>query len=157
MSTEQWKDEVVNYVDKTRFAVLAYVRNDGTPLLRSMGSFVPDGLNLYFTTRRDAAKVKEIGDRRRISFFFEHEGQELNQWKNLLLVGDAVKVEEGDEHKQAVQLLSNRNPRFKERVDKGELPGTQIFRLNTEEVEFLDYGKGFGHVEKVTLRKVESI
>ncbi len=157
MSTEQWKNDVAAYADKTRFAVLAYVRNDGAPLLRSIGSFAPDGLNLYFTTRKDAAKVKEISDRRRISFFFEHEGQELAQWKNLLLVGDAVKVDEGDEFKHAVQLLSNRNPRFKDRVDKGELPGTQIFKLNTEEVEFLDYGKGLGHVEKVTLRKAESV
>lgn len=157
MSKVQLKDEVVNYVDKTRFAVLAYVRNDGTPLLRSMGSFVPDGLNLYFSTHKDAAKVKEIGDQQRISFFFEHEGQELNQWKNLLLLGDAIKVDGGDELDQAIKLLSNRNPRFKDRIDKGELPSTQIYRLNTEEIEFLDYGKGFGHVEKVTLRKAESI
>ena len=157
MSTEQLKNDVATYVDKTRFAVLAYVRSDGAPLLRSMGSFDPDGVNLYFSTRKEAAKVKEINDRRRISFFFEHEGQELTQWKNLLLVGDAVKVDEGDELKHAVQLLSNRNPRFKERIDKGELPSTQIFKLNTEEVEFLDYGKGFGHVEKVTLQKAESV
>jgi pyridoxamine 5'-phosphate oxidase len=157
MSTEQLKAEVASYVDKTRFAVLAYVRNDGIPLLRSMGSFVPDGVNLYFSSRKDAAKVKEIGDRSRISFFFEHEGQELNQWQNLLLLGDAVKVTDGAELDKAVQLLSNRNPRFKERIEKGELASTQIFRLNTEEFEFLDYGKGFGHVEKVTLQKTESV
>jgi len=157
MSTEHLRDDVATYVDKTRFAVLAYVRNDGAPLMRSIGSFVPDGVNLYFSTRKAAAKVKEISDRRRISFFFEHEGQELAQWKNLLLIGDAVKVEEGDEFRHAVQLLSDRNPRFKERVDNGELPSMLIFKLNTEEVEFLDYGKGFGHVEKVTLQKAESV
>lgn len=157
MSSEKFVNDVFSYVDKTHFAVLAYVRNDGTPLLRSIGSFAPNGLSLYFTTRKDAAKVKEIGDHKRISFFFEHEGQELSQWKNLLLVGDAVKIDDGDDFNQAVQLLSTRNPRFRERVAKGELPGTQIFRLNTEEIEFLDYGKGIGHVEKVTLKKAESL
>ncbi|MFZ2948505.1 MAG: pyridoxamine 5'-phosphate oxidase family protein [Desulfuromonadaceae bacterium] len=154
---DKFVNDVFSYIDKTRFAVLAYVRHDGTPLLRSIGSFVPNGLSLYFTTRKDAAKVKEISDRKRISFFFEHEGQELSAWKNLLLVGDAVKIDSGSDFDDAVQLLSARNPRFKDRVAKGELPSTQIFRLNTEEIEFLDYGKGIGHVEKVTLKKAESL
>ncbi|MBJ6724345.1 pyridoxamine 5'-phosphate oxidase family protein [Geomesophilobacter sediminis] len=157
MGREQWNNEVTTYVDKTRFAVLAYVREDGTPQLRSMGSFVPDGLKLYFSTRKDAAKVGEIGKQERITFFFEHEGQELNQWQNVHLAGPAARVEEGEEYRRAVQLLSERNPRFKERVEKGELPNIQLFRLDTEEVEFLDYGKGFGHVEKVTLRKSETV
>ena len=157
MSQEQWKQDVVTYVDKTRFAVLAYVRNDAAPLLRSMGSFVPSGLDLYFSTRKDAAKVKEIADNSRISFLFEHDNQELNQWQSVLLIGDAVKVDSGEELNKAVELLSNRNPRFRERVDKGELALTQIFKLKTEEVEYLDYGKGFGHVEKVILQKSESL
>lgn len=157
MSQEQWKQDVVTYVDKTRFAVLAYVRNDAAPLLRSMGSFVPSGLDLYFSTRKDAAKVKEIADNSRISFLFEHDNQELNQWKSVLLIGDAVRVDSGEEFTKAVDLLSSRNPRFKERVDKGELAHTQIFKLKSEEVEYLDYGKGFGHVEKVVLQKDESV
>lgn len=156
MSQEQWEKDVVSYIDKTRFAVLAYVRSDAAPLVRSMGSFVPSGLDLYFSTRKDAAKVKEIGDQKRVSFFFEHDDQELNQWQSVLLIGDAVKVDDGAELNRAVELLSNRSPRFKERVEKGELASTQIFRLKTDEVEYLDYGKGFGHVEKVTLRKAES-
>ncbi len=157
MGQEQWKQDVVRYIDNTRFAVLAYVRNDNAPLLRTMGSFVPSGLDLYFSTRKDAGKVKEIGDNGRISFLFEHDNQELNQWQSVLLVGAAVKVDSGDEFTKAVDLLSNRNPRFKERVEKGELAHTQIFKLKSEEVEYLDYGKGFGHVEKIVLQKDESL
>ncbi len=157
MSQEQWKEEVVNYIDQSRFAVLAYVRNDGAPVLRSMGSFVPYEQDIYFSTRKEAAKVKDIVERGRISFFFEHDGQELSQWKNVLLLGDAVKIDGGPELDQAVELLGNRNPRFKERVAKGELPNTQIFRLSTEEIEFLDYGRGVGHVQKITLKKEETL
>lgn len=156
MSQNAWQSEVTTYVDQTRFGVLAYLRNDGSPLLRSIGSFVPDGAGLYFTTRKDAAKVQSITDRKRISFLFEHDNQELSKWRSVLLIGDAEKVDAGAEYENAVSLLSNRNPRFKERVDKGELPTVQIFKLKTEEVEFLDYGKGFGHVQKVTLQKQES-
>lgn len=157
MSQEQWREEVAEYIDKTRFAVLAYVRNDEAPVLRSMGSFVASGLDLYFSTRKDAPKVKEIDERKRISFFFEHESQELGQWRNVLLIGDALRVGCGAELEKAVELLSSRNPRFKERIAKGELANTQIFKLKTSDIEYLDYGKGVGHVQKITLEKEESL
>lgn len=157
MSQEQWRDEVVDYVEATKFALLAYVRSDQAPVLRSMGSFVPSGLELYFSTRKDAAKVQEITENPRISFFFEHDDQELSKWRNILFIGQAEKVDKGDELARAVELLGNRNPRFKERVAKGELPFTQIFRLKTQEIEYLDYGKGIGHVQKIILRKEESL
>lgn len=157
MSQDQWREEVVDYVDRTKFAVLAYTRNDQAPIVRSMGSFVPSGLDLYFSTRRDAAKVQEISGRNRVSFFFEHDNQELGQWKNVLLIGEAEKVDSGAELDKAVELLGSRNPRFRERVARGELPDTQIFRLRTQEIEYLDYGKGLGHVRKITLEKEESL
>jgi general stress protein 26 len=156
MSQEAWKEEVVSYIDATRFAVLAYVRHDGTPLQRSMGSFAPKGLDLYFSTRKEAAKVQSISEQKRISFLFEHDDQELTQWKSVLLIGDAEKIDSGAELDLAVSTLSLRNPRFKERIDKGELPITQIFKLKAEEVEYLDYGKGFGQVQKTVLRKAET-
>ena len=156
MSQEAWKEEVVSYIDKTRFAVLAYVRNDGTPLQRSIGSFAPSGLDLYFSTRKEAAKVQAMSEQKRISFLFEHDNQDLNQWKSVLLIGDAEKIDRGAELDLAVKTLSQRNPRFKERIDKGELPITQIFKLKAEEVEYLDYGKGFGQVQKTVLRKAET-
>jgi pyridoxamine 5'-phosphate oxidase len=155
MSNDAWKEEVINYIDKTKFGVLGYVRNDGTPLLRSMGSFAPSGLDIYFSTRKQAAKVQAISGQKRISFLFEHDNQELNQWKNVLLTGDAELINPGPEQDKAVEILSNRSSRFKERIEKGELPQTQIFRLKTEEIEYLDYGKGFGHVQKITLQKPE--
>ena len=156
MSQEAWKEEVAGYIDATRFAVLAYVRNDGTPLQRSIGSFAPSGLDLYFSTRKEAAKVHAISEQKRISVLFEHDNQELTKWKSVLLIGDAEKIDSGAELDLAVETLSQRNPRFKERIAKGELPVTQIFKLKAEEVEYLDYGKGFGQVQKTILHKAET-
>ena len=157
MSQEQWRGEVTEYIDKTKFAVLAYVRNDQTPVQRSMGSFAPKGLDIYFSTRKDAHKVKEIVDNKRISFLFEHENQELSQWRNVLLIGEAAKTDNIEELDSAVELLSSRSPRFKERIAKGELANIQIFKLKTSEIEYLDYGKGIGHVQKIILEKDESL
>jgi pyridoxamine 5'-phosphate oxidase len=56
-----------------------------------------------------------------------------------------------------VGILSDRNPRFKERIEKGELPNIQLYKLKTRDIEYVDYGKGFGHVEKFTLNKEEEV
>lgn len=153
MSTTPLHREITDYIDTAAFGVLAYVRNDQTPVLRAMGSFVPDGLDLYFSTGRDAAKVREIDRHPRISFFFEHDNQELPTWRNVLLVGRAERIENVTELQRAVQLLSNRSPNFKDKVARGELTKTQIFKLRTDEIEYLDFGQGLGHVHKVVLDK----
>ena len=151
MSDKQFEEEVREYISTTRFAILSYVREDRVPVPRSMCSFVPDGLDIYFSTPKVTAKVKEIGINKRVSFFFEHDNQALDSWKSVLLIGEAEQVEQEPELSKAVGLLSGRNPRFKERVAKGELPNTAIFKIRTREVEYLDYSKGPGFVQKFKL------
>jgi nitroimidazol reductase NimA-like FMN-containing flavoprotein (pyridoxamine 5'-phosphate oxidase superfamily) len=150
---DQKHEEISDYIEKSKFAILTYVREDLAPVSRTMGSFAPDGLDLFFSTRKDAAKVAEITRNRQVSFFFEHDGQSPSEWRSVLLIGDSG-VAEGEELKKAVALLSARNPRFRERAAKGELADTLIFKINTKEVEFLDRSKGHGFVQKVDLRTI---
>ncbi|BBB89529.1 MAG TPA: pyridoxamine 5'-phosphate oxidase family protein [Methylomusa anaerophila] len=151
MSNEQWKQEVLNYITETRFAILSYVREDNVPVLRSMGSFVPSGLDIYFSTKKSAAKVQGIEKNKQVSFFFEHDNQTLDSWKSVLLIGEAAQVEQESELNKAVALLSDRSPRFKERIANGDLPNTAIFKITAREVEYLDYSKGPGFVQKFKL------
>lgn len=151
MSNTQWEEEVIDYIAKSSFAILAYVREDKTPILRSMGSFATSGLDLYFTSRKDSVKVKEIEINQQVSFFFEHDNQSLPSWKSVLLSGKVELIEKEPEFSKGVELLCNKNPRFKERVAKGELETSGIFKIKTREIEYLDYSKGFGFVQKFKL------
>ncbi len=151
MSETSWQSDVVDYITTTRFAVLGYVREDRTPLLRSMGSFVLSGFNLYFSSGKEAPKVREIEKNPQVSFFFEHDNQNLETWKSVLISGRAKLLISGTEYDNAIELLGDRSPRFRERVAKGELVNTVIFKIKTEEIEYLDYSKGFGAVNKYKL------
>jgi general stress protein 26 len=151
MSEEKNFTEILDYIANSKTAVLTYVREDLAPVSRAMGSFTPDGLDLYFSTRKVAAKVGEIFRNKRVSFFFEHDNQTPDAWKNVLLIGDAEQVTEGHDLEAAVELLSARNPRFMERIAQGELPNTAIFRIRTKEIEYLNRSKGYGYVQKVSL------
>ncbi len=136
--------EVRQYISDSKFAVLNYVRDDLAPIARSIGSFFLDGDDLFFSTGKDAAKVSEIAKRPRVSLHFEHEGQSLESWKNLLLVGDAELISPGSpEQQRAIEALSVKSPRFRERVARGELASIAIFRVHVREYHYLDFTKGY--------------
>jgi general stress protein 26 len=155
MPLEQKKSEITDYANTSRFANLAYIRHDGSPVLRTLGSFALSGYDVIFSTKKEAAKVREISENNKVSFYFEHYGQQLSTWKSALFIGEAHKVENARELDWAIGILSDRNPRFKDRIAKGELPNIQLFKVNTRDIEYIDYSKGAGHVEKFTLSKEE--
>jgi general stress protein 26 len=155
MPLEQKKSEITDYANSARFANLAYIRHDGSPVLRTVGSFALAGYDVIFSTKKEAAKVRDISENNKVSFYFEHDGQQLPLWKSALFIGEAHKVEEARELDWAIGILSDRNPRFKDRIAKGELPNIQLFKVHTRDIEYIDYSKGAGHVEKFTLSKEE--
>lgn len=143
--------EILDYIASSKTGVLTYVREDLAPVSRAMGSFTPDGIDLIFSTRKVAAKVREITRNKRVSFFFEHENQTADAWMNVLLIGDAEHVTDESDLAAAVERLSARSPRFRERIAQGELRNTAIFRVRTKEVEYLDRSKGYGFVQKIVV------
>jgi pyridoxamine 5'-phosphate oxidase len=157
MATQTWEQEIDKYLDAVRFGLLAYVRGDGTPVQRRLGSFAKDGNRIFFSTRGDAAKVQEIHKQPRVSFLLEAEGQELPKWKSALILGKASVLPEGPDLKRAVEVISARNPRFKERVGKEGLANTRIFAIQATEIDITDYSKGFGHSEKINVRSDEVV
>jgi len=141
MSAQDYS-EILEYISASKFGLLTYVRSDRTPISRAMGSFAPEGINLYFSTARDSAKVPELQESGRVSFYFEHDGQAPERWKSVLLIGDAELLEGGESYSAAVTGLAAKSPRFRDRVEKGDLAGAAVYRVNTREVQFLDRSKG---------------
>ena len=139
MSQTNNKSEIQKYILDSKYALLNYVRSDLTPVSRAIGSFAPDGDDLFFSTRQETSKVKEIEKNRRVSFYFEHDNQAPESWKSLLLIGDAEPVSVSSQnYEKAVERLGAKSPRFKERVDKGELDTTVLYRIRTSELQYLD-------------------
>lgn len=150
MSHTENYSEIQSYIQESKFALLTYVRSDLTPVTRAMGSFAPNGENLYFSTGRESAKVQEIEKNKRVSFYFEHDNQLPESWKSVLLIGDAEQVTSGSvDYATALERLGAKSPRFKERIIKGDLDNAVIYRLGTREVEYLDRSKGYGPPVKI--------
>jgi pyridoxamine 5'-phosphate oxidase len=144
MSSAELQKEALAYISKTRFGLLTYVRSDKSPVTRAMGSFALDGINIVFSTQTKAAKVPVITADKRISFFFEQDNQEPAKWINALVIGDAESPQNDSEKDRLITILSQRNPKFKEKVEKDGLTGTSIFILKTKEIQYLNRSNGLG-------------
>jgi nitroimidazol reductase NimA-like FMN-containing flavoprotein (pyridoxamine 5'-phosphate oxidase superfamily) len=151
MSQDILTPEIEKFVSKAGLGILAYTRADHTPVQRTFGAFAVIDNDIVFTTQKSSAKVPEIVQRPRVSFFIEKTDQQFGEWKSALFLGDAVELQDASEIAQAIERISARSPFIRERVAKGELKGFALFRLRTQAIEWLDYGKGLGHVDKISL------
>jgi nitroimidazol reductase NimA-like FMN-containing flavoprotein (pyridoxamine 5'-phosphate oxidase superfamily) len=155
MSQSDDKTEILKYILETKYALLNYVRSDQSPISRTIGSFAPDGEDLYFSTGKESSKVREIAKNNRVSFFFEHDNQAPESWKSLLLIGNAELVSLGStDYDKAVERLGAKSPRFRERIAKGDLASAAIYRIKTSEFEYLDRSKGNGPLRKIVVSQL---
>jgi pyridoxamine 5'-phosphate oxidase len=125
-----------------RFISLATISEDG-PVVRSLGSWAVRGASLYFSTSGSSAKVTQLDRDPRVSVQLLAEGQDLPKLRNLVLNGSA-KLLEGDDRRVAIQAIGSRNPRFKERADKGQLSDAAIYEVKASRAKLVDFSKGLG-------------
>jgi nitroimidazol reductase NimA-like FMN-containing flavoprotein (pyridoxamine 5'-phosphate oxidase superfamily) len=146
--------EVTEYINQTKYLILATVGMKNFPGLRTLLSFANDGFSIYFSTGDSTEKVREITANPAVKLLFQHEGQELGTFQNITLSGYASPLEpDSAEYQKAVYLISARSPSFKARVEKGQLNGNTLFRVHPHKAKLLDFRKGIGPqaVEEVSL------
>jgi len=131
------------YLNQTKFIVLA-TNNEQVPIVRTLASFAVDNLTTYFSTGKKTDKVQQIKSNPQVSILFQHENQEIGSFVNATITGKATEITEKIELEKAIKVLSDRSPRFKERVDKGEIDNNIFFRIDPQELKVLDFSKGLG-------------
>jgi nitroimidazol reductase NimA-like FMN-containing flavoprotein (pyridoxamine 5'-phosphate oxidase superfamily) len=130
-------------VANVRFLSLATVSEDG-PVIRSIGSWGLQGRTLFFSTAKCSDKVVQLQGDPRVSAQLLAEGQELPGLKNVVLQGSAKLLETDTDRATAIAAIGARNPRFKERAEKGELGGNAIFAVKAGKIKVVDFSKGVG-------------
>jgi general stress protein 26 len=144
MNDEILKKNIFDYINRTKLAVLGTVRSDQVPALRVMGKFALDGLDIVFSTPVKTGKVEQIAQNPAVSFYFQHEGQPRELFRNVTITGTARRLTEGAEVEKAIRLLDERIPKLNAKTESGEKKETAIFRVTTKEIKYLDYSLGRG-------------
>lgn len=152
MSNQVLEQEIQKYVEATPLGVLAYVRADGTPVQRTFGAFAISGNDVLFLSQKNAAKIANIADRPQVSFFVEKRDQPQNDWKSALYIGTATPIADEAAQQSALQAISARNEFIRNIVAQGGQKAFAVYQLKTSTIEWLDYAKGQGHVDLITVQ-----
>jgi nitroimidazol reductase NimA-like FMN-containing flavoprotein (pyridoxamine 5'-phosphate oxidase superfamily) len=138
-------------LDGQRIMSVATLRPDGWPEATTVG-YVNDGLTLYFLCGRDSQKAANLAQDNRLSLTINPDAGQLMQITGLSMAAHAEKVENPDEADRVLQLMPAKYP-----VQEGleiAMPTRdqiRIFRVVPKVISVLDYSKGFGHTDLVTL------
>ena len=123
--------EIRNYIYDNKSLVLSTVDEVGKPQLRHIGGYTIDGTDIFFQTRFDTDKTKEIANNNNVALLFQHEGQQAP--KNVTIYGKAEKLDEV-EAEQAANLIRERRPQL-----NYDPQVNVIFKVTTDSIKVLDF------------------
>ena len=139
----------ITILDANRIMTVATVRPDGWPQTTIVG-YANEGFRLYFLIYRASQKFANITRDNRISIAVGHEPAELRDIKAVYAGCIAQEVTDLAERSRAWMLLAKRHPNL---TDLAPPERTEVATMvaRCRHVSVLDYSKGLGHTESLTI------
>jgi nitroimidazol reductase NimA-like FMN-containing flavoprotein (pyridoxamine 5'-phosphate oxidase superfamily) len=139
----------IEILDSHRTMTVATVRPDGWPQATIVG-YANEGWKIYFLVYRDSQKFENIQRDNRVAITVGSEPSEIRQIKAVYAGSEASEVTDIAERTHAWDLLARRHPNL---TDLAQPRNADVATMvaNCKYVSVLDYTKGLGHTEEVTL------
>ncbi len=143
------RDLAVRLLDEHRIMTIATNRPDGWPQATVVG-YTNAGLTIYCFVSRLSQKYANIMRDKRVSIAIAGDVPDPLQIKGLSLAAKAVPVEQENEYTRAYDMFMKRYPEYAKwpRPDPKIAP---MLRITPEIISVLDYSKGFGHSDLVSV------
>ena len=144
------KKFVLSIIDNAKDLTLATVRPDGYPQATTV-SFANDGLTLYVGVGKDSQKADNIRRNNKVSLTINADYQDWNHIKGLSMGGVAGIADDPEEIRHATDCMLKRFPQLSEWTESGQGSDIVFLKIAPQVISILDYEKGFGHTELVTV------
>lgn len=148
---EDIRRTILTLLDQHRIMTVATLRPDGWPQATTVG-YANEGLTLYFLCGQGSQKAKNLAQDDRVSLTIDHDTSDIMAISGLSMAGHAQVVADMAEAGRVMQMLVRKYP--EQTPAPGPMPGPEdirIFRVTPTVVSVLDYSKGFGHTDLVTV------
>ena len=143
------KQKAIDILQDNRLMAISTLRPDGWPQA-TMVSYANEDILLYFVVSRKSQKFANIERDDRVSLVIGRDFHDPSTIKALSIAARADEVRDPDQRKRAIKLLLERHPGLK-RLEKPEPGHSAVMRANPEIITILDYSKGFGHSDVLTV------
>lgn len=143
--------QITSIIDDVDDMTIATVRADGYPQATTV-SYMNDGLTIYFGTTAQSQKAKNIARNNKVSLTIDRSYKSWDGIESLSMGGVATLITDPEEQQKVNELLLAKFPQIAD-LDLDELGDDEpvLFRVDPEVISLLDYSKGFGHTELVTV------
>lgn len=143
--------KILKLLDEHRLMSLATLRPDGWPQTTTVG-YVSDGLNLYFMCGKDSQKAKNLTRDNRVSLTIDSDTSDPMAICGLSMAARTTPVTDQEQIRRTMlAMLPKKYPEYLKMMGQLDLSGVAVFRVSPEVISVLDYTKGFGHTDLVTV------
>ena len=141
--------DAIQILDTRRTMAVSTIRPDGWPQTTIVG-YANVGLTVYFLIFRSSQKFANIQHDDRISIAVGGEPTDLHQLKAVYAGAQASEVTDPAQREIAWRILTDRHPNLAA-FDLPDRSAAVMMRAECRYVSVLDYSKGFGHTEALTI------
>lgn len=144
------REFVLGIIDNGKDLTLATIRRDGYPQATTV-SYANDGLTIYVGIGKNSQKANNIRHCNKVSLTINADYQDWNHIKALSMGALAEIMSDSEEIKHATACMIKRFPQVAEWVNSQQAADTILLKITPQVISVLDYEKGFGHTELVTV------
>ncbi|WP_293945047.1 pyridoxamine 5'-phosphate oxidase family protein [Sphingomonas sp.] len=143
------KDKAVAILEQNRVMAVATVRPDGWPQTTLVG-YANEDVLIYFMISRASQKFENISRDDRVSIAIGADFHDPATIKALSIAAHVSEVRDPKQRSRAIELLTDRHPGLK-RVQMPDDTHSAVMRAYPAIITILDYSKGFGHADQLTM------
>lgn len=143
------KDKAIDILNENRLMAIATLRADGWPQA-TMVSYANEDILIYFVVSRQSQKFANVDRDDRVSIVIGQDFYDPASIRALSIAARASEVWDPKQRERAVKLLLDRHPGLR-RLERPEPRHSAVMRANPEIITVLDYSKGFGHADLLTV------
>jgi nitroimidazol reductase NimA-like FMN-containing flavoprotein (pyridoxamine 5'-phosphate oxidase superfamily) len=141
--------KVVEILEANRIMAIGTVRPDGWPQTTIVG-YAHKGTLLYFAISRSGQKFANIENDNRVSIAIGRDFHDPKSIKGLSMAAHASEVTDPDQRKEALRMLLRQHPGLG-KLDDFSLDRSAVMRAAPALITIIDYSKGFGHSDVLTV------
>jgi nitroimidazol reductase NimA-like FMN-containing flavoprotein (pyridoxamine 5'-phosphate oxidase superfamily) len=143
------KEKAIELLEQHHLMAISTLRPDGWPQ-NTMVSFANEDILIYFAISRGSQKFANIARDNRVSLVIGRDFHDPSTIKALSIAARADEVREPKQRERAINLLLDRHPGLK-KLERPSFEHAALMRANPEIITILDYSKGFGHADLLTV------
>lgn len=143
------RELTVRLLDQHRIMTIATNRPDGWPQATVVG-YANEGLTLYCFISRFSQKYANIVRDHRVSIAIASDVATPDEIRGLSMAAKADQLEQRSEFERACEVFMKRYPEYAG-LPRPDASAVAMLRITPKFISVLDYSKGFGHSELVTV------